>query len=303
MRVLGVAILVVLHGTSALLAQHQYDNPIVFQRTEFDERTGQVLLRAKLWVMEADGSGLRQLTQGTTYDDHPSFYADREHVLYAEFPTNDLATDAGAKLIKLNIYTGHREVVAAIDGCALHHATLSPIDDLLAYHRDCGQRRSQWVGLGPDAYEVTLRATNGVRTRDGIVAMHEKNSNHRPREVALVYIRGHGAESTVRLLTDDTALHRRPAVSGDGEWIAWQTNVEGQGDEIFLANIHGTARQNVTKAPGNDGHPWFARDGEWIVLESDRSGTWEIWRVELQTGKQEQLTFGGKQYASTRPRM
>lgn len=302
MKILCTVILLVLGLPSAGTTQDRYDTPIVFQRTQFND-SGQVVLAAKLWVMDADGSGLRQLTHGTTYDDHPSVYADQEHVLYAEFPVNELAVEAGATLIRLNIYTGHREVVAAADGCALHHATLSPIDDLLAYHRDCGERRSQWVGWGSDAHEVPLRATNGVRTRDGIIVMHEKNPFLAPREVALAYIRGHGAATTVELLTDDAVLHRRAAISGDGDWVAWQTNVEGQGDEIYLAKVDGSAAGNVTNAPGNDGHPWFSRDGTWLVFESDRSGSWEIWRLDLDTGTQQQLTLGGEHYSSTRARM
>ena len=297
------ASLLMVATTLGLGAQEQDTNPVVFQRAHLDETTGEAVLSAKLWVMEADGSALRQLTFGTTYDDHPSFYADQEHVLFAEFPANVLDRNANARLIKLNIYTGHRETVAEIDGCALHHATLSPIDDLLAYHRDCGERRSQWVGLGHGAYEVSLLATNGVRTRTGIIAVHEKNQGISPREVSIVSVTGHGAGSSVRLLTDDTALHRRPSISTDARWVAWQTNREGQGDEIYLAHSDGSEARNLTKTPGNDGHPWFSRDGSWIVFESDRTGYWEIWRLDLATGAQRQLTSGGSRYASTRPRM
>ena len=324
-RLPGACLLIVVTivaTTLGLGAEERYDNPVVFQRAHLDETTGESTARAseestilslseyasahsstQIWVMDADGSGLRQLTSGTKYNDHPSFYADQEHVLFAEFETNVLDRTANARLIKQNIYTGHRETVAAEDGCALHHATLSPIDDLLAYHRDCGGRHSQWAGFGEGAYEVPLLASNGLRTPTGLIAMHEKNVGISPREVALVSITGHGAGSTVRLLTDDTALNRRAAISPDARWLAWQTNMEGQGDEIYLANIDGSEARNLTKTPGNDGHPWFSRDGSFIVFESDRTGSWEIWRLDLATGAQRQLTFGGSRYASTRARM
>ena len=300
---IACACLLLIITTLGLGAQERYANPVVFQRAHLEETTGEEVLRAKLWVIEADGSGLRQLTFGATYDDHPSFYADQEHVLFAEFPGNIYNPNGTARLIKLNIYSGHRETVAAVDGCALHHATLSPIDDLLAYQHDCGERRSQWAGFGREAYEVSLLATNGVRTRTGIIAMHEKNQGLSPREVAIVSVTGYGAGSVVRLLTDDAALHRRPAISPDGRWLAWQTNTEGRGDEIYLAHSDGSEARNLTKTPGNDGHPWFSRDGSWIVFESDRTGSFEIWRLELATGTQRQLTTGGSRYASTRPRM
>ena len=87
-------------------------------------------------------------------------------------------------------------------------------------------------------------------------------------------------------------------------WIAWQTDAGAASDEdeIFLARIDGSNPRNITRSAGNDGHPWFSRDGKWIVFESDRSGTSEIWKINLKTLTQEQLTFGGKEYMSRTPR-
>ena len=134
-------------------------------------------------------------------------------------------------------------------------------------------------------------------------SLHEKNLGMSPRRVSLVYIEGHGRDSTARLLTGDEVLHRRAAISPDEKWLAWQTNIGGGEDEIYLAKIDGSQARNITKVKGNDGHPWFSRDGKWIVFESDRGGQWDIWRINLETGKQQQLTDGGKKYASTRARM
>jgi Tol biopolymer transport system component len=281
-----------------LVAAARYRNPIVFGREHVEEK-----LASKIWIMEEDGSGQRPLTTGSTYDDHPSMYADREHVLYSEFPVNALDRSAGARLIKLNIYTGERSVVAEVPGCALHHASLSPFGDLLAYHRDCGQRWSEWVGWGPSAYEVHTVATNGVALPDGIIFMHEYRRGQRQREVSLARLYGHGPGSKMVFLTGDKHLHRRPAISPDGKLLAWQTNLAGPEDEIFLANLDGSNPRNLTNAPGNDGHPWFSRDGQWIVFESDRTGSWEIWKINLETRQTVRLTTGGKKYQSTRPRM
>ena len=283
-QIAGAGLLVVT-VTLGLGAQERYADPVVFQRAHLEEATGKEVLRSKLWVMEADGSGLRQLTVGTTYDDHPSFYADQEHVLFAEFPTNTLNPSGTARLIKLNIYSGHRETVAAVHGCALHHATLSPIDDLLAYQRDCGARRSQWVGFGPEAYEVSLLATNGVRTRTSIIAMHEKNQGLSPREVALVSVTGHGAGSVVRALTDDAALHRRPAVSPDEQWLAWQTNTEGGVTRSTWLTSTGarrgtSRRRRVTTAIRGSHATGPGLFSNRIGREAGRSGAWSS-RPEL----------------------
>ena len=60
--------------------------------------------------------------------------------------------------------------------------------------------------------------------------------------------------------------------------------------------------RNITNTEGLDGHPWFSRDGKWIVFESDRTGTMEIWKINLETLEQHQLTFSGKAYSCRTPR-
>lgn len=290
--------------TAALgAAGYEYRHPIVFGRGHQDEKTGHYTLKSKIWIMEDDGSSQRQITQGESYDDHPSMYPDLRHVLYSEFASTEFKPELGAKLIKLDIYSGAREVVAEESGCGLHHASLSPIGNVLAYHRDCGKNHEEWVGWGPGAYRVNTAASNGVGLPDGIVFMHEIGKGGKERSVSLARMWGHDAGAKMLFLTDDKSLHRRPAISPDGKLLAWQTNLNGKNDEIYLANIDGTNPKNLTDAAGDDGHPWFSRDGKTIVFESDRTGTWEIWKVDLATKKFTQLTQGGKKFESTRPRM
>ena len=285
-------------------AEERYETPIVFQRAEVDPATGKAIVNGKLWLVDGDGSKLRQLTHGPSYDEHPSMYADGKHVLYSEFAVGHLDHHQGGVLVKMNIYTGERKIIQQEEGCALHHASLSPVGDRIAYHYNCGERFRQALGLDEDRWETQTQATNGVRTSDGIIAMHEPNPGYAPREVSLVHIRGRGAEETAEFLTDDKVLHRRPAINPAETLMAWQTNAPAGGeDEIYLADIDGSNARNLTNAPGNDGHPWFSRDGKWLVFESDRSGNWEIWRMNLEGGELRQLTDGEGKYQSTRARM
>ena len=290
----------------------QYRNPIVFTRIEYDT-AGKVVTASKLWVMEGDGSSLRRIPHGDTRADHPTFYADQRHILYAEHSSSGTEGPRTSKLVQLDIYTGKREVLKELTGrCKMNHPALFPVGDLISYQLDCVDPRqhAQWVGLGEDAYEVQTVAHNAVSLPGGSIFMHQKdyatvgtNQWNPDRKVAIVRMYGHGAGAKMIFLTDDRHLNRRPAVSSDLEWFAWQTNLTGGEYEIFQARIGGSNRRNLTNAPGNDGHPWFSRDGKWIVFESDRTGTWEIWKVHIETGKTTQLTFGGEKYRSTRGRM
>lgn len=291
----------------------RYRNPIVFTRTQLDESSGQVVAASKLWVMEEDGSGARQITQGATREDHPSFYSDQRHILYAEHSLRRPDGDTTSKLVRLDIYSGEREVTRELTGrCNMNHPSLSPVGDVIAYQLDCVKptHHEQWVGLGTDAYKVHTIAHNGVATPGGIIFMHEVEfmvtgtDQYNPnRKVSIARMFGHGPGARMIFFTDDKSLHRRPVISPDDKWFAWQTNTGGGKDEIFLARADGSNPRNLTNAAGNDGHPWFSRDGKWIVFESDRTGTWEIWKLNIETRKAVQLTFGGKKYSSTRARM
>lgn len=312
----ALTLCVAAHGQSPLADSAPYRNPIVFCRSHIDEATGKFLRNSKLWVMEEDGSRLQQLTFDTQYDDHPSFYSDQRRVLYSEFGGPKFDRSIEAKLISLDIYTGERKVVLEEDGKALHHASLSPLgDELLIYHKDTSERRSEWFLLPPNTYEINALASNGVAaSADSVIFMHEKNRGAAPRGVSLARIYGHGPGAKIVMLTDEDHLHRRPAVSPDGKWLAWQSNAEGGEDEILLSGMDARNPKNMTRTPGNDGHPWFSRDGQWIIFESDRTADikgngcdsrrgCEIWKLNIETGEQVQLTSGGKQFASNRPRM
>ncbi len=52
----------------------EYRNPIIFARAHLNEETGEPIQWGKIWIMEENGSGLRQLTLGASYDDHPALF-------------------------------------------------------------------------------------------------------------------------------------------------------------------------------------------------------------------------------------
>src|SRR5207249_4086409 len=74
-------------------AEYQYRSPIVFGRGQQDEKTGRYILHSKIWIMDEDGSNQRQITEGPSYDDHPSMYPDLRHVLYSEFTSPEFKTE------------------------------------------------------------------------------------------------------------------------------------------------------------------------------------------------------------------
>jgi len=232
-------------------------------------------------------------------------------VVYAEFTDAEAGIEAGARIFRESLLTGEREVLREVEGCAVHHASISPITRQLVYARDCPDGDSFDEGLilelsdrrQLDAANTTaLNVGNGVGLQRGILLQAEGDSvdGERRMEIGIIRFDGYG-QGTYTALTDRDHRHRRPAVSPDGQTIAWQTNRTGPTDDIFLADIDGSNQRRLTQSDANDGHPWFSRDGRWIVFESDRSGNWEIWKIEIETGQAVQVT-DDPAYVSTRPR-
>jgi Tol biopolymer transport system component/DNA-binding winged helix-turn-helix (wHTH) protein len=66
--------------------------------------------------------------------------------------------------------------------------------------------------------------------------------------------------------------------------------------DIYSMNPDGSDRVQLTANAGGDNiHPAVSGDGRHIVFTSDRSGSMQIWRMDIDGRNQKQLTFGGGQ--------
>jgi Tol biopolymer transport system component len=97
----------------------------------------------------------------------------------------------------------------------------------------------------------------------------------------LYWSRRDGTEA--KALTSDEARENFPVFSPDGATIAFSSNRDGARDSrgnltfdnyLLTLAADGTpgALQRISDHPGQDSHPWFSPDGEWIVYTSERGG-------------------------------
>lgn len=66
--------------------------------------------------------------------------------------------------------------------------------------------------------------------------------------------------------------------SPDGQTIAYCAQRNNNFD-IYSINVNGGNEQRLTTHAGYDDGPDYSKDGRWIYFNSDRSGTWDIWRI------------------------
>jgi len=49
--------------------------------------------------------------------------------------------------------------------------------------------------------------------------------------------------------------------------------------DLYRVPANGGDEVRLTVSPGYDDGPDFSPDGKWIYFNSDRGGSWDIWRI------------------------
>jgi Tol biopolymer transport system component/DNA-binding winged helix-turn-helix (wHTH) protein len=102
--------------------------------------------------------------------------------------------------------------------------------------------------------------------------------------------------SDLRKLTSLSGNAGDPQWSADGKWILFDYLPENQNHrQVFAMDAEGRNVHMVVSGSYNNGVPSWSRDGKTIYFTSDRTGSFQIWRHDLTTGRETQLTHDGGQ--------
>jgi len=93
----------------------------------------------------------------------------------------------------------------------------------------------------------------------------------------------------VRRITNNTAADTNPTWSPDGEWIAFQSNRDGQ-NEIYKLNVESGQVVRLTNNLASDADPDWLPYCDWIFFESDRDQNAEVYRMNENGGDQRNVT-------------
>jgi tricorn protease len=92
-----------------------------------------------------------------------------------------------------------------------------------------------------------------------------------------------------RNITEPSKQASRPAISPDGEWLAFSSS--GTEENLFLVRTDGTGLRQLTHEGHKDRGPRWSPDGQQIAYFSKATGNWEIWTVTVDGRTQKQMTF------------
>lgn len=162
-------------------------------------------------------------------------------------------------------------------------------------------------GGDPEIYVADRDGTNLVRLthapgRDAHPAFSPDGRTiafQSPRSGAdtrLYTMRADGSEQ--RLLVETRGFCGVPIWSRDGARIAFQCGAHaetpGEGDapwRLFVVNADGSGLRQISHGPGNDQVPSWTTDGD-LVFHSNRSGSDQLYRLDLDSGAVAALTEG-----------
>ena len=267
---------------------------------------------AEIYVMNADGSGVVQLTENDSSDWFPAWSPDGMRILFTSDRGNDLEV--------------HDIYVMNADGSGVEQLTYgfdnyspvwSPDGDRIAF----ASRAEIYVMNADGSGAKRLTYNNSVtgrfvfyedRDRDGAPEVYVRNADGSGVERLTEYdygtigtdsvdqspswspdggrivfqsSRGGAMEiyvmnadgSGVDRLTYDKNLDWFPAWSPDGGRIAFFSGPDYGGMDIYVMNVDGSGVERLTDNEYFDGVPVWSPDGGRIVFQSSRGGAMEIY--------------------------
>ena len=238
----------------------------------------------EIFVVNADGTNLRQLTNDPHYDDKPSWSPDGTRIAFQSDRDGDFEVFVmnadGTNVRQLTNNTHHDRL-----------PSWSPDGTQIAFQSDRDGDFEVFV-MNADGTNVRQLTNNTHHdwdpswSPDGTQIAFDSD---RDGDFEVFVMNADG--TNVRQLTNNTHHDWVPSWSPDGTRIAFQSD-RGRGRQVFVINADGTNEHQLTEEFSNHGYPSWSPDGTRIAFQSDRghSGNFEIYTMNADGTDRRRIT-------------
>jgi PKD repeat protein len=276
---------------------------ISYIENRYDDAAGP---RSDLWIMNADGTGKKQLLDTVWY---------RYHYIYTWFPT-------GSKILYAEIYEeiGGSYWEMKSDGSNKHNLgnmgiansiAMSPDTSKIAvcahgpadidYYIDIGKVGKDLISFRPGLIaHQTQSKQSQIWSPDGskIVYYAGKGESYEDEKSEVYTIKADGTGKTQ--LTSDSAKDNYPMFSPDGKKIIYVSNRAGS-EDIWIMDADGKNKVQLTSGSAKDSFPVWSPDGKKIAFWSDRGGERGIYTLDLENGNSPVANFSAPSSSGNAP--
>lgn len=234
-----------------------------------------------IYVMNADGSNIQQLTHDDSDSRLPAWSRDGRRIAYQS------NVNGMVQILVLTLATGRIEQVTT-EGCN-HYNPVWSGHDRIAYYADCDGNREIYTMAADGSGVLQLTTTQDAYNwfpfwspDDTLITFSSNREGSRYQ----IYVMGSDGSNPVPLARGCIS-----AFSPNGAWIVFSSYCDGTGD-ILTMDSQGGHIANLTNGVGENANPSWSRDGTRIVFQSKRDGAVNLYAMDPDGSNLIQLTTG-----------